>query len=40
MWLFVQAIMGLILVKELVLVAEQAGVKVNQLRLREMPFLR
>ena len=30
----------MILVKELVLVDEQAGVRVKELRLREMPFLR
>jgi hypothetical protein len=35
-----QAILGLVLVKELGLVDETAGVKINQLRLREMPFLR
>eukprot|EP00887_Chlorella_sp_A99_P005745 scaffold1.g5745.t1 len=34
------AINGLILVKELVLVDEDAGVKVKDLRIRELPFLR
>ena len=33
-------IVGLILVKELVLVDEDAGVKVKNLRIRELPFLR
>lgn len=35
-----QNIIGLILVKELVLVDEDAGVRIKDLRLREMPFLR
>lgn len=35
-----QNIVGLILVKELVLVDEDAGVRVRDLRLREVPFLR
>ena len=35
-----QNIIGLVLVKELLLVDEQAGVRVNQLRLRELPFIR
>ena len=36
----VQNIVGLVLVKELLLVDEQAGVRVSQLRLRELPFIR
>lgn len=35
-----QAIIGLVLVKELGLVDETAGVRIKELRLREMPFLR
>ncbi|KAL4434431.1 hypothetical protein ABPG75_000872 [Micractinium tetrahymenae] len=35
-----QNILGLILVKELVLVDENAGVRVRDLRLREVPFIR
>ena len=35
-----QNILGLILVKELVLVDETAGVKVRDLRIREVPFIR
>ena len=35
-----QAILGLILVKELVLVDETSGTRINQLHLHEMPFLR
>lgn len=35
-----QAIIGLVLVKELGLVDETAGTRINELRLREMPFLR
>ena len=32
--------MGLILVKELLLVDEDAGVHIRDLRLRELPFMR
>ncbi|KAL4434041.1 hypothetical protein ABPG75_000482 [Micractinium tetrahymenae] len=35
-----QAILGLILVKDLLLVDETAGVRVRDVRLRDMPFLR
>lgn len=35
-----QAILGVILVKELVLVDEDAGVRVGQLRIRDAPFIR
>ena len=35
-----QDILGLIIVKELVLVDENAGVAVKDLRLREVPFIR
>jgi hypothetical protein len=31
---------GLVLVKELLLVDEDVGVKISDLRLRELPFLR
>jgi len=35
-----QNIVGLVLVKELLLVDEDAGVKIRDLRLRELPFMR
>lgn len=35
-----QAIVGLILVKELLMVDEDAGVHIRDLRLRELPFMR
>lgn len=37
---YMQNILGLILVKELVLVDENAGLTVKQLRLHELPFIR
>jgi hypothetical protein len=35
-----QSIVGLVLVKELLLVDEDAGVRIKELRIRELPFMR
>ena len=35
-----QTLLGLILTKELLLVDENAGIRVKDLRLRELPFMR
>jgi len=38
--LHMQAILGVVLIKELVLVDEDIGVRVGELRIRDAPFIR